>query len=330
MARRRSFLLAAATAITSIVLACVGDDPGSSSSGSSSGGSPDAQSADVGGPDTTPGGGDAGGDSATPRCDLAKPFAIEAVTELNSALPNAGARLSRDELTVYWHRGDAPGNLPPITLWVAKRSTPTGVFSSLQPVVGLAKPDGGSDLFPTLMPNGDLLFHSDRSGTSRDVYVSKLVGGTYTAPTPFPPLNKPGVGERSPYVSIDGKEIFITYDDPDAGPGQSHVAISQETAPGVYGNPTVISLGTGTTEFSPVVSADRTLLYFARGTQMFTSKRASVGAPWGPPQPVTELNTGDSSSQPTWVSDDGCILYFHGNRPQSDPVVRVFRGAKPQ
>lgn len=318
-------------AVVLAIAACVGDDPGSNSSppdgavDDASTGSDVSEGLDSTAPD----------DAGSPRCDPTKPFVAEEVTELNGVVSNAGARLSRDELTVYWHRADGmSAAVPPTTLWVAKRASRDGVFSSLQPVVGIEKTDASiGDLFPTFLPNGDMLFHTNRGNFNapRDVYVSRFVGGTFTAPAPFPPLATATFGERAPYVSLDGKEIFLMMDNTDAG-ASSRLAVSLETSPGMYGQPQLIMLpgSAGTTELSPVISADRLTLYFARGAQMYSVSRTAVGAPWGMPQPITELNVADAASQPTWISEDGCVLYFHSNRPASNLVSRIFRGVRPK
>jgi len=324
MRRAWVVVLALSAAGFATTAACVGDDPGASSSGGpdDAGSSGDTNT----GSDTGGGNNDAGidaTDGAVPRCNPQGTFVETDVTELNSPLANGGARLSHDELTVYWHRAESDAALPVIGLWTAKRATRDGVFGSLQPVVGLNRASDQSDLFPALLPNGDLIFHSDRGPSfPRDLYVSKRMNGTFTDPTPFAPLANANYGERIPYPSNDGKEIYLTTDNfNDSG---IRIARSQEVAAGSYSLPTLVDLGGSTAELSPVLSADFKTLYFARGAQMYYAKRADRDSAWGPASPLTELNVADSSSQPTWISDDDCVLWFFSNRPANDPVSRIF------
>ena len=326
-----------ASSVAAALIACVGDDAGvgASSSSGSSGATPTNDGQAPGTDGAVDPGSDGGADSATSRCDPKKPFVLTDVTELNSAnVSNFGARLTADELTVYWSRSDpGPQLIPPTTTWVAKRSTKDGTFTGAQAVVGVAKPQEKGDLYPFPTPQGDLLFHSDR-GNTRDIWLSKYVNGTFTAPTPFAPLATEEAGERMPYMSRDGKEIWLTHDvlSPPAGTPRTRVAVALEVAAGSYGAPKRVELGGAVAELElgPVISADRTTLYFARGTKVYKTTRPNETTAFGPAVPVTELNTTDDSAQPTWVSDDDCIIYIQSNRPASDPISRVFRGVRPK
>ena len=68
----------------------------------------------------------------------------------------------------------------------------------------------------------------------------------------------------------------------------------------------------------PTVTGDLLQLFFNSNRtgngQLFVSRRDSVDLPWGEPQPIPELNTGDNETAPE-VSADGLAIYFSSNRP---------------
>lgn len=304
--------------------ACVGDDSTQQDSGVDATGSDvksDAPQADAG----------------PPRCNPTASFGTpEEVTELNGPTTNGGARLSKDELTVYWHRADvSDAFIPPTTIWVAKRPTNKDVFGSLAPVVGLAKPADAGDLYPTLLPDMSLVFHSNRSNNQRDLWLSQLANGTYNAPTQLQPFASQTVVERYPYASFDGNELYMTIQTPaDGAVPVERIHRALEVSPGTYGNLTLVDLAAGSSDidYAPVISSDHKTLYFGSSRQsassIWTATRSGATGPFNAPSPVTELNVSTDATEPTWISDDGCVIYFQSNRPLSNPVVRIFRATR--
>lgn len=75
-------------------------------------------------------------------------------------------------------------------------------------------------------------------------------------------------------------------------------------------------------DFGPCLSEDGRSLYFASrrpdglgGSDIYVSQRASVHAPWGPPQILgPNINTASDDQGPT-LSPDGRQLYFFSTRP---------------
>lgn len=69
----------------------------------------------------------------------------------------------------------------------------------------------------------------------------------------------------------------------------------------------------------PVVSADERTLYFSAPplaggpADIWTTSRPDPAQPFGTPHVVTELDT-SNVERPTWISQDGCRLYFVTNR----------------
>jgi hypothetical protein len=186
---RPLFLPLAGVAATSALFvlasfaACVGNDPSAGSVG-----------ADAAGTDTdaagTPGdaaGGDAlsdasssaDADAAMPRCDPSVPFTvIAAVNELNAnavgALDNE-ARLTPDELTVYWTSDRAGGNAK---IHTASRASKTSPFGNIAPVpLTLVGTDHATG--PAVGADPNVLFFLDFSGISNSYGIAYE---TYAAP----------------------------------------------------------------------------------------------------------------------------------------------------
>jgi hypothetical protein len=69
----------------------------------------------------------------------------------------------------------------------------------------------------------------------------------------------------------------------------------------------------------PVVSSDERTIYFSAPSlagglaDIWTASRPDPAQPFGAPHPVDELRT-SSVERPTWLSPDGCRLYFVTNR----------------
>jgi hypothetical protein len=79
------------------------------------------------------------------------------------------------------------------------------------------------------------------------------------------------------------------------------------------------------------VTADGTTLYFAsnRGhdggygrTDIYVARRMAADGPFGEPALVSEVNAAGSANRTSWVSPDGCRLYFASDRasPGSEDI----------
>jgi hypothetical protein len=61
------------------------------------------------------------------------------------------------------------------------------------------------------------------------------------------------------------------------------------------------------------------------------TRRATTTVPWGTPVQVTELDT-PGADNPTWISPDGCRLYFESNEGPggAQPWYDLFVAARGQ
>jgi hypothetical protein len=93
-----------------------------------------------------------------------------------------------------------------------------------------------------------------------------------------------------------------------------------------------VSLGNILAAYAPVLSADELTLYFRgdvpnRPARIYRASRAALATPFSEPVEIESLRTTATSTQPTWLSPDGCELYFTAD-PKSNSDI--FRARKPK
>ena len=242
------------------------------------------------------------------RCRPGAPFgAGQAVTELNTSTIEFSARLTPDELTIYFSRW-ADANYAIFTATRTARSlafsTPVA-FAPANIDIRSSHPspsdDGRAVYFYSQFDEGSVLDQSyvvSRSSTSAPFGAASLLGALGTSPYVR--------GDRSAMYSLIGNEIRRT---------QLPAAGSAPVLPS-----TVSILWT-----DPVPSRDELTLFLA-GTELgggpptapriFVASRPSTADLFSSPAPLGVLAPTDANpanETPSWLSPDGCALYFdHG------------------
>jgi hypothetical protein len=276
---------------------------------SGGGGAGDAAGDDGGRGNTDGAGGDdggSGGDAATdaprpPRCDPSKPFGAPTMLLANSFIIDQAARLSADELTLYYAGYGHTGYNGTPHLWVATRSSTSVPFANPKRIDDLVVADGG-EMFPAPTADGLTLFYEG----SADGLGSGVVKATRTSTSaPWGALAYVGVGNWSQtYVAADGRMLY----------GMISDQIYEVGLPYDGGAPQEVMSGSPRV-YWPVVSADGLTIFYARPNispyqwDMEVATRTTPSGPFSNPKPVSELNT-TADENPTWISLDGCTLYF--------------------
>jgi hypothetical protein len=320
-----------------VVCACVGD------SSSQVDGGADA-TADTGGDvtttDATGEAGDAGG-----GCDLTLPFAAPvALAELNTSVDDFSARLTHDELVVYFERNpfmDAgvDGGVGWGDLFTATRALKTDPFGAVSPLTTLNTAYSEGDPSPTL-DNETLYYATDQATLTTGGF--DLVAATRTLTSaPFAnPADLSGVNSTSvdaqPYVLPDDLVLYFMSD----RNGNRDLFRASRTSTSasftVDTSGALAALNTTSEEDSPVVAPDELTVYFASartdgnakgGLDIWKSTRSSPSSAFGAPVNVSELNTGKDET-PTWISDDGCRLYLWSNNTTANDRD-IFVASKP-
>jgi hypothetical protein len=311
----------AAVALAAAALAglahCLGDEP-SFPSPADAGDDTEAAAVDVGAPEAE------AEAAAGPPCDLSRPFgSIANVHELNSADDDESARLTPDQLTVYFSRRNGPTGA--YFVYSATRPTPDATFGALTLLSLLPDVSG-----PTLSADRSTLFYASDFGTDSGLPDLFATAVPFTAgnSVDLTAINSTA-WDFTPYVRPDNLALYFSSNR--LGSDDIYVA---PRVNGAFIAPTyVTAINTGASERAPAVTPDDRTLYFAADTpgnfDIYVSSRATATGSFGAPKAVAELDT-PAVEQPDWISPDGCTLYFRSDRPGGAGGRDVWRATRPR
>lgn len=247
-------------------------------------------------------------------CDPSAAFiAVEPISELNAASDEEGARLSPDELVMYFTRRAGAGQ--PYQIYTATRASRDAPFGTAMPILLLANASGAM-IAPDQLT---LYYSSDRGGADPNahLYMAKVPFSAATS-IAMTALNSMAL-DYSPYVSADDSELYFVSRRP-ADVDDNIFAARREGD--TFVEPAEVSpVNSGLSERSPVVSADGLRLYVGSNRDqsddfgIYVASRAERAKPFEAPVAVSELNTA-SFEMPDWISPDHCTIYFRSDRPE--------------
>ena len=243
--------------------------------------------------------GGSGGSAVGVRCSTAQPFGTpHPISELNTTEHEAGARLTSDELSIVYFCVAA--NVDQVCL--AQRANRKAAFGKRTVLIAQT---GG---VPWISDDLLTLFYEDS-------FKNSGVSITQRATT------------QEPFAETGFSPYFKDYGDPFVVGGQNgRLYLSQVGGAGLVvmtlgdwapRNPQPV-LGAANGNYArPALTPDELTLYFggspgtgtARKEDIWVQKRPSMDVPFGKPVNVGELNT-QSENFPSWISPDGCRLYF--------------------
>lgn len=306
--------------VTALLLvgACVGDEPSAPvetlPDGGVEAGSPEASAL----PDAAADAADTA-DAAMPRCDPNKPFGAPAlVSGLSTADDDSTARLSADELTVFFARGVAGAGVPDI--YTATRASRDAGWGVATMVSGVSS--AGPDFSPMVTDDGLTLFlTSSATGTrgGSDIFLSSRPNqlsdfGTPASLGPSGVINT-SLPEADPYILPDGKTVWF---DVYTGVGDTEIYRATAGAAGFTMRQKVLGVGSPLVDAYPVITLDERTLYFASDRadtdalgdlDLYVATRAAATGPFDPPRILKVLNSSNPEF-PTWISRDECVLYL--------------------
>ena len=229
---------------------------------------------------------------------------------LNGPTAELGGRLSDDELDILFSRTNTDGTWD---IWSSSRTDPTAPFAA--PAVVGAINTIYSELWPTMSPDQKTLFiMTDR--VNPGTFGIEISTRASTTANWGPPAADADLmtGDSNPYV-----------------PNAASIYFSSATRPGVAsydifrgaldttGKITAIAsviggVNSAVQEVVPVVTADELHIYFARynGTDydVYEASRTSITDGFGAATAVPGISTTGYDELPSWVSPDGCHLYY--------------------
>lgn len=252
---------------------------------------------------------------SAPRCNPMASFgAPVALASVNTNANYEHATLSGDELTMYFG-SSRPGGLGNYDIYEATRASTSAPFGNLIPVTGVnttrddADPSVSTDglsMFAASGASGSSLYHitlATRTSTTlafSGLQVVATVNGT--------------TNDEAPYISPTGNVLYFASD----RGGNFGLYRSSNTGSG-FSTPTPVSgvnLDSANNGNGPVVTPDELTLFFGSDrpggaglNDIYEARRSMVADGFGAPIALTSLNTA-SAEVPSWISVDGCQLYF--------------------
>ena len=236
------------------------------------------------------------------------------LTSLNTIADDERADLSPDELTIYFS-STRSGGLGGFDIYKATRASTTTPFGNITPVPGMNTT--GDERGPRVTPDGLSLFAYSRPSSTSPQHVMLATRSGTTLPfggLQVIPKVDGTTDDVDPYILQNGNVLYFT-----SNRAGNYGLYRSSKIGGAFSPPTLVSgvdLDTGSLENSPVVTPDELTLFFssdrsggAGGLDIYMTTRSTTADGFGEPVALTDLNTA-SIDTPTWISPDGCALYF--------------------
>lgn len=155
--------------------------------------------------------------------------------------------------------------------------------------------------------------------------------GAWGEPSPVAGASTPA-DEDDPTLGTSALEMFFAYTDADDRDNKHLFSMTRASRSGAWSAPVPLPFGErGTTDQTPRLSADELTLYFAsdrdsRALDIFRVSRPSVGAAWGQPERLDEVD--DPGSDDKWFAPcpGGRYLLISKRGNQGDDVYEGVLG----
>jgi hypothetical protein len=284
-----------------------GDDDDTTSSSGSSSGTVGSTSGTASSTSSSTGG-------VGPKCDPTKPFgaATALPANINTGAFEDGGSLTADELTIVFMRATDQTHAQ---LMIATRASIDVAFSDPTPVAAA----GTADNWPPWISSDGLTLYWSLLGSTMDIFMSQRGAATagFTNKQSSPWTNG-NYDEFRPSITADGNEMFFLSE---KGSNVLRAFHSLKSG-GSFQAPTEVTELNADGEGSSIaISNDGLTVYFGstrtgstNGTSdIWTARRDTRTASFANVTRVSELST-DGEELPSYISTDGCRLYFGTNR----------------
>jgi hypothetical protein len=269
-------------------------------------------------------------------CNADAPFGDPVSVPLPTGGPeNFDARLTIDELTVYFASDTTQGAPDTLRIWSATRAhfidsfgTPAPVYpgSVMAQYAPSVTEDGLSmymNVYNSSVGNSEI-YVSTRSGPLMPYGAANLVS-SFDA----------GADYANPMITPDGSTLyFFVPTTKNTIPTRGFIYTSSRGADGGFGLPEGIDeINGGGDAENLAVSADQRILVFStvrsdtskQNLDIWISSRAKASDAWGPPASLPANINSPAAEAPTWISGDGCRLYFQSNRTGNNALYLATR-----
>lgn len=290
---------------------CVGDDANQKDAGPD--GSTIDATPDVGLDAPNDGGVDAN-DASAPACNLGKQFGTPVL--LGGALYFAGAN---DEgiwflpgMTTAFLMSNRPdGGALGYGIFFGSRNDVDASFTSMQPSSLNSVGSGYGTQGPILTDDGKTIYFTTGITSTYAAWTatraSTSVDFQSNAAAPLAaPINDAGTENFPVWVTPDGGTLYFCSN----RAGTRDIWTAHNTGTG-FAPPTPLSaVNTSGSEVFIVLSGDELQAVLTRGTKLYYTKRATTADGFGTPAEITELTAFASPLAASWLSPDGCTVYF--------------------
>ncbi|HEY6038038.1 MAG TPA: hypothetical protein VIV58_27345 [Kofleriaceae bacterium] len=245
------------------------------------------------------------------RCSPTAAFgAPKELTTLNGPTEDLGGRLTNDQLTILFSRTNADKTWD---IYSATRAATTDPFGAPQ-VVGTLNTIY-SELWPALTPDGlAVYFMSDRIAPGTyGIWVAKRASPTAAWGPPMAVADLM-TGDATPFVANATGFYFASGQRTGAGANDIFRATLDATGAMKMIGAVIGGVDTTASEDIPILTADELHIYFARsnGTDfdIYEASRSSTSDGFGAAAAVPGLAMAGFDELPSWISPDGCDLYY--------------------
>jgi len=195
---------------------------------------------------------------------------------------------------------------------VAEVWVPFGSVSLFPPLADTP----ASQADPTLTADELELYFSSNPNTDWDIWVVKRASSTaqWVAPSQVAELSSDYLDE-TPEVSADGLTIYFASARPGDAAAGEHLWVSHRATRTALWDPPVpvTDFVGGDTDLSPSLARDQLLMVFAslHGSDydLYATTRTSTADKWGPPTPLTKLNSSANDWDPALYRNGTSIVF---------------------
>jgi Tol biopolymer transport system component len=249
-----------------------------------------------------------------PDADFGAPEPLVGLNHEDPAVEDESPSLTADELWIYFD-SNRPGGEGGYDLFFARRESRDEPFSDPQPLADLNS--AGPERNPAITGDGLQLYVTTGPNTALDLQVATRANDTQ----PFGPLSRPselnpeGINDATAYP-MEGA-IYFASNRPTAGSADQALwraswnGVTFEDFEMVEGE----DVASPVAEIHPVLTPDELTLFYASNregsqvTDIYVARRASRDVPFEQSERLDVVN-GPGIDSPSWVSDDGCVLYL--------------------
>lgn len=273
---------------------------------------------------------------AGPRCDPTKAFGapVNEGSTINAGGIEDGARLSPSGLELFFTRDEGNNGKRVYRSTRATLSSPWSAPAS-QGTLSVTPPSVPASMSLTLDSTELFGYIAVYTGTTWRIYATSrsTIGGLWAIPGPVANLAANGTDEQ-PWLNAAGDRLYFMSN---RGSVTFHTWVATKTN-GVFGPATLADPFQVSEDRWPVLSDDELTMYYGaydgtNGVRIYKKTRPAMNQDWKAGAPVAELAGGSGSSAisaPTWLSKDGCDIYFVSNRSGGQGQLDVWHATKPQ